>query len=191
MMWVPMVVSAAALAAGLVGIALAGDWRLLLVVAAATGLSETVGFIRLTDVLMRNRKEFDEHHARVCDKMGVKVDPGKMIGWIEAVIAAFVTFTSVVMAMILMARFSTSFADARWMKVCLFLGCACVPWCYRSHSADDRFRKWSIFAVAACAAACLAVFPGWPLMLAADFALLLFPLHLVRQWLLGRKGVAA
>ena len=62
-----MVVSAAALTAGLVGIALTSDWRLLLVVAAATGLSETVGFVCLTEVMKRNRKEFDEHHARVCD----------------------------------------------------------------------------------------------------------------------------
>lgn len=42
MMWLPMAVSGLALAAGLAGVVLTGEWKLLLVLAAATGLSETI-----------------------------------------------------------------------------------------------------------------------------------------------------
>ena len=42
-MWLPMVVSVSALATGLAGIVATNDWRLLLVVSAATGFSEAVG----------------------------------------------------------------------------------------------------------------------------------------------------
>ena len=191
MMLVPMAVSAAALAAGLAGVAITGDWRLLLVVAAAMGLSEGVGFICFTEIFKRNREEFEERNAKFGDKFGKTFDPEKMMGWIDAVAAAMVTFTVVAMAMILMERFSTSFAEARWVKVCLFLGCACVPWCYRASNANVRFRKWAIFAVAAFTAVWLMAFPGEPLMRAVDFALLLLPAHLIHRWVLNRKGVAA
>ena len=109
----------------------------------------------------------------------------------DAVAAALVTFTTVAMAMILMERFSVCRSEARWVKVCLFLGCACVPWCYRGSNANVRFRKWSIFAVAAFTAVWLMVFPGEPLMRAVDFALILLPVHLIHRWVLNRKGVAA
>lgn len=190
-MWVPMVVSTAALAAGLTGVVLTGDWRLLLVVAAAMGLSEAVGFICFTEIFKRNREEFEEQNAKFGDKFGKTFDPEKMMGWIDAVAASLVTFTTVAMAMILMERFSVCFSEARWAKVCLFLGCACVPWCYRGSNANVRFRKWSIFAVAAFTWVWLMLFPGEPLMRAVDFALILLPVHLIHRWVLNRKGVAA
>ena len=189
-MWLPMAVSAAALAAGLVGIVLTGEWRLLLVVAAATGLSETIGLINFGEALKDTREEFEKHKAKMVAKLGVNVDTDKMFGWFDAIVAGLVTFTPVAMAMILMARFSSSGSDARWVRVCLFLGCACVPWCYRSYGANERFRKWTVFAVAVIAAGWLMAFPGEPLMRVADFALVLFPIHLIRRWMLNRKGVS-
>ena len=190
-MWLPTAVSGAALAAGLVGIVLTGDWRLLLVVAAATGLSEAIGLINFGEALKDTREEFEKHKAKMVAKMGVNIDTDKMFGWFDAIAAALVTFTTVAMAMILMARFSTSFTDARWVKVCLFLGCACVPWCYCYGSANERFRKWTVFAVAAFSAVWLTVFPGESLLRAEDFALVLLPVHLIHRWILNRKGVAA
>ena len=190
-MWLPMVLSGAALAAGLAGVALAGEWKLLLVLAAATGLSEAIGLINFGEALKDTREEFEKHKEKMVAKLGVNVDTDKMFGWFDAIAAALVTFTTVAMAMILMARFSTSFTEARWVKVCLFLGCACVPWCYRSYGANERFRKWTVFAVAVIGAGWLMAFPGEPLMRAADIAFVLFPIHLICQWRINRKGVAA
>ena len=190
-MWLPMAVSGAALAAGLVGIVLTGDWRLLLVVAAATGLSEAIGLINFGEALKDTREEFEKHKEKMVAKLGVNIDTDKMFGWFDAIAAALVTFTTVAMAMILMARFSTSLLETRWVKVCLFLGCACVPWCYCYESANERFRKWTIFAVAAFSAVWLMVLPGESLLRAEDFALILLPVHLIHRWILNRKGVAA
>ena len=191
-MWLPMAVSAAALIAGLAGVVHTRDWRLLLVVAAATGISEVTGLISIFDVFKRNRQEIEERHAKISAKLGsATIDADRMFGWADAIAAALTTYTAVVMAMILTQRFSTCLAEARWVKVCLFLGCACVPWCYRARSANEGFRKWSVFAVAAFGAAWLMVFPAEPLMRAVDFATVLLPTHLIRQWILGRKGVAA
>lgn len=179
------------MAAGLAGIALTGDWRLLLVVAGATGLSEAIGLINFGEALKDTREEFEKHKEKMVAKMGVNIDTDKMFGWFDAIAAALVTFTAVVMAMILVDRFSASGSEARWVKVCLFLGCACVPWCYCYGSANERFRKWSIFAVAAFTAVWLTVLPGEPLLRAEDFALILLPVHLIHRWILNRKGVAA
>ena len=188
----PMVVSVSALATGLAGIVATNDWRLLLVVAAATGLSEGIGLIVFSDVFNRNRKEIEERNAKMSEKLGgATIDADKMFAWADAVAAALVTFTTVAMTMILTARFSNCLADARWVKVCLFLGCACVPWCYRSKNANEHFRKWSVFAVAAFTSVWLMVFPGEPLLRAVEFALVLFPVHLIRQWRINRKGAEA
>lgn len=191
-MWLPVIASSAALIAGLAGVVHTRDWRLLLVVAAATGISEAIGLICFSDVFKRNRQEIEQRNAKMSAKLGgATIDADRMFGWADAVAAALTTYTAVVMPMILTQRFSTCLAEARWVKVCLFLGCACVPWCYRSCNANERFRKWSVFAVAAFGAAWLIAFPGEPLMRAADFALVLFPLHLVRRWMFNRKGAAA
>ena len=179
------------MAAGLTGVVLAGEWKLLLVVAAATGLSEGIGLIDFMEVLRKTREVLEKRKAALVAKFGVDINMDAMYGWFDAIVAALVTFTTVAMAMILMARFSTSFTKARWVKVCLFLGCACVPWCYCYGSANERFRKWTIFAVAAFSAVWLTVLPGESLLRAEDFALILLPVHLIHRWILNRKGVAA
>lgn len=187
-MWLPMALSGAALAAGLAGVALTGEWKLLLVLAAATGLSEAIGLINFGEALKDTREEFEKHKEKMVAKLGVNVDTDKMFGWFDAIAAALVTFTAVVMAMILVERFSASGSAARWVKVCLFLGCACVPWCYRSYGANERFRKWTVFAVAAFTAVWLMVLPSEPLLRAEDFALVLLPVHLVHRWLHNKRG---
>lgn len=189
-MWLPMGVSAVALAAGLAGVVLTRDWRLLLVVAAMMGLSEGIGFVCFSELFKRGR-DIEEWKAKAGEKPGSRVKPAKVIGWIDAVAAGLMTCTAVMFAMYLQSRFSASFADARWVKVCLFLGCACVPWCYRSSCSEERFRKWSVFAVAAFTACWLMALPNEPLLRAGDFSLLLFPAHLIRRWILNRKVVSA
>ena len=186
-----MALSGAALAAGLTGVVLAGEWKLLLVVAAATGLSEGIGLIDFMEVLRKTREVLEKRKAALVAKFGVDINMDAMYGWFDAIVAALVTFTTVAMAMILMARFSTSTMETRWVKASLLLGCACVPWCYRYGSANERYRKWSVFVVAAFSAGWLMVFPSQPFMRAANFALVLFPAHLGHRWLLNRQGRTA
>ena len=172
-----MVASAAALVAGLVGIVLSGDWKLLLAFPAGMGL--THGFAEI-----RFRK------AVKGEKMLVGHE--KAIGWIDAAFSAFVLASALMLPMLLIGRFTAFKDDGRWVKICWYAGLAVMPWGYWWRDAIERFVRWVAFLCVAGIDLSLVFFWG-PRMedISSGIVYAGMAAILVRHFIVSRKGVTA
>ena len=177
MMWVLMAVSAAALAAGLAGIVLAGDWKLLLVLPVGMGLTHG----------------FSELHFRNVAKLEKKLaEHQKAVGWIDAAFSAFVLATALMLPMLLIGRFTAFKDDGRWMKICWYAGLAIMPWGYGWRDATERYERWVAFLCVAAIAGALVFFWG-PRTEDISSGIVYAGMAAIfgRHFIVSRKGVAA
>lgn len=174
-MWVPMVLSAAALAAGLVGIVLTGDWKLLLVLPVGMGLTHGLTTMSFREVMKGG--EFRKAHPKV-------------LGWVDAVFSAFILSTALAVPMELIGRFTAFRDDGQWVKICWFAGVSVVPWGYGWRDAAGRFVQWVAFACVAAESAGF-VFSWRNENLTMGIIYAGMAAILVRRWIVSRKEVAA
>lgn len=157
-LWFPALASAAALVAGLAGIALCGDWKLLLAFPVGFALCEITANIDFIETLRKNRADFDRINDRITNGKGSKFDSEKFISWFDCIGAALGAFVAMTMAFCLVDRFTAFRGDWLWVKACWSAGCAIVPWTCTYKDAAGRFRRWvhfaSVFGLAAVVVFC-------------------------------------
>lgn len=158
-LWFPALASAAALVAGLAGIALCGDWKLLLAFPVGFALCEIAANIDFIETLRKNRADFDRINDRITNGKGSKFDSEKFISWFDCIGAALGAFVAMMMAFYLVDRFTAFRGDWLWVKACWSAGCAIVPWTCTYKDAAGRFRRWvhfaSVFTLAAVVVFCV------------------------------------
>lgn len=190
-MWFPMLVSAAALAAGLAGIVLCGDWKLLLAFPVGFAICEITANVDFNEALRKNRADFDRINDRITKGKGAKFDSEKFISWFDCIGAALGAFVAMMMAFYLVDRFTAFRGDWLWVKACWSAGCAIVPWTCICKNSADRFRRWiqfaSVFGLAAVVVFCVRY---------VEIALYFFTfaiifIYCVHHWWTKRKEVAA
>lgn len=150
-LWAPLAISAAALAAGLAGLALARDWKVLLAFPVCFTMTEISG------VCMDRSLLPDAPDAH----------PGP--AWAQAVLSAarpLLVFCMLGLSWSLIRHFSAVKAEGSWYHAGLYLGSALLPWGYRCRDAAGRLIRWTVFMLAFAAAVCLAVGNVWTCLLA-------------------------
>ena len=190
-MWFPMLASAAALAAGLAGIALCGDWKLLLAFPVGFALCEITANIDFIETLRKNRADFDRINDRITNGKGSKFDSEKFISWFDCIGAALGAFVAMMMAFYLVDRFTAFRGDWLWVKACWSAGCAIVPWTCICKNSADRFRRWIQFASVFGLAAVVVFCAPYVEIALYFFTFAIIFLYCVHHWWTKRKEVAA
>ena len=190
-LWFPTLASAAALVAGLAGVVLSGDWKLLLVFPVGFAFCEIFTNIDFAEALRKNRPDFERIGKRIANGRDAKFDSEKFIAWFDCIGAAIGSFTVMAITFCLVGRFTAFRGDWSWIKACWFAGCAIVPWTCGYKDAAGRFRRRVHFAAVFTVAA-VAVFGVRHAEIAlyvSTFAIIV--LYCVHHWRMTRKGVDA
>ena len=176
-MWVPMVMSAVALAAGMAGVVITGDLKLLLAVSVNMGFTYVLMALGVGQALKSG---------------SVLAGHPKAAGWLDAFTKAFVISAALQVPMGLISRFSAFGDEWRWVKICLYAGIAIMPWGYCWTNAVERYRGWVAFVSVAVIVVAL-VFCWGPRVaeVATLVCLVQIAAVLAGHWAANRKEVRA
>lgn len=137
---VPAIASFLALMAGVVGLAVAGDWKMLLAIAPNFALTELLADYNPADCL-KDGSVKDRHAAVsvVCELVG----------------SSSVTALMLMLPTVLMTHFGDGALAWTWYHACLYAGCVVLPWGYLEVSDRNHMLLWGIFGFAFLGAAVL------------------------------------
>ncbi len=173
--WIPAVVSAVALVAGLVGLVCANDWKLLLVVPPSFAFTELLDGVDSEWILGQDPRFAWRR---------------RLIRWLESAILVIAAMLALTFPIDMMTGYAMPASGWKWHRICLYMGLVVMPWGYFATTAKGRMARWLLFLLAPFGALSMVMSPENGRALAVVLQLFTLVVMSAGVWLLKRKGMA-